>query len=270
MTAVSSAQRIKSSSKLRGLARLGLASHGAVYVLLGVLALVLAFDGRQKETDQKGAFQELAENDAGWVLLLIIAIGLAAYALWRLIEAAFGVSGVDDGDGAKERLKSAARGVAYGALAFSAFTVVINGKSTSQSKRQQTWTAKVMQHDGGRWLIGLAGVVVVIVGVVLAVRGAKTKFEKHFPMSSMSPQAQRTTTVTGLVGTIARGVVVGMVGVLFVTAAVQFDPKKARGIDGALRTLRDTPVGPWLLAVVALGLIMFGLFGFCEARWRKL
>jgi len=73
-----------------------------------------------------------------------------------------------------------------------------------------------------------------------------------------------------LVGSIARGIVVGMVGVLLITAAVQFDPKKARGIDGALRTLRDTPVGPWLLAVVALGLVMFGVFGFCEARWRRL
>jgi hypothetical protein len=270
MTAVASAHHIAQNTKMRGRARLGLASHGALYVLLGVLALVLAFGGRRKETDQKGAFEELAENSAGWVLLLIIAIGLAAYALWRLAEAAFGVSGVDDGDGAKQRLISAARGIGYGALAVSAFTIVVNGKSANQSKRQETWTAKVMEHDGGRWLVGLAGVVVVVIGGVLAVRGAMTKFEKHSPMRSMSPAAQKTTTVTGLVGSIARGVVLAMVGVLLITAAVQFDPKKARGIDGALRTLRDTPVGPWLLALVAVGLVLFGVFGFCEARWRKL
>jgi hypothetical protein len=269
-SASSSAHQIAHSDKVKGLARLGLAGHGAVYVLLGVLALALAFGGRHQETDQKGAFEELASNSAGWVLLLVIAIGLAAYALWRLAEAAFGVTGVDDGDGAKERLKSAARGLAYGALAVSAFIVVVNGKSTNQSKRQQTWTAKVMQHDGGRWLVGLVGVVVVVVGVVLVVRGAKTKFEKHFPMASMSPAARKATAFLGLVGSIARGIVVGMVGVLLITAAVQFDPKDARGVDGALRTLRDTPVGPWLLVAVALGLIMFGLFGFCEARWRKL
>jgi hypothetical protein len=96
------------------------------------------------------------------------------------------------------------------------------------------------------------------------------KFLKHFPMSSMSPGARKATELLGLLGTIARGVVIVMVGILLVTAAVRYDPKKARGLDGALRALRDTSLGPWLLVVVALGLVMFGLFGFCEARWRKL
>jgi hypothetical protein len=105
---------------------------------------------------------------------------------------------------------------------------------------------------------------------VLVVRGAKTKFDEDFPLGSMSRPARKVTRTTGLVGTIARGIVVGMVGVLFLIAAVQFDPQKARGVDGALRQIRDAPVGPYLLALVAIGLVMFGLFGFCEARWRKL
>jgi hypothetical protein len=275
MTALSSAgsstQRVAHNDKIRGLARLGLAGHGALYVLLGVLALVLAFGGRKGETDQKGAFEKLASNSVGWVLLLIIAIGLTAYGLWQLVQAAVGVSGVEDGHSGKERFKSAARGVVYSALAVSAFTVVVNGKSSSnQSKRQQEWTATLMKQTGGRWLVGLLGLVVAIVGVVLVVRGAKKTFEKYFPMSSMSPAARKLTETLGLAGSIARGVIVGMVGVLFLTAAIQFDPKKARGVDGALRALRDNPVGPWLLGAVAIGLIMFGLFGFCEARWRKL
>ena len=116
------------------------------------------------------------------MLLLIIAIGLTAYGLWQLVQAAVGVSGVDEGDSAKERFKSAARGVVYGALAVSAFTVVINGKSSSsQSKRQQEWTATVMKHTGGRWLIGLLGVGVAIVGIVLIVRGCEEDVREVLP-----------------------------------------------------------------------------------------
>lgn len=269
MTAPSAAaNRVADSDKMHALARLGLAAHGAVYLLVGVLAMSLAFGRRSQETDQKGALQELAQNTAGWLLLLVIAIGLAAYALWRFIQVAVGPS--DDEDGAKERVKAAARGIAYAALAVSAFSVVIGGRTKSQSESQQTWTARIMQHTGGRWLIGLLGVIVIGVGCYFVYRGAKKKFEKHFPMATMSHGARKATEILGVFGTIARGVVIAMVGILLVTAAVQFDPKKARGLDGALRALRDTAVGPWLLAVVALGLIMFGLFGFCEARWRKL
>lgn len=274
MTAASTARtttyRAAHSDKMRALARVGLAGHGVLYLLLGVLALVLAFSGRSKETDQKGAFEQLAGNPAGWVLVLVIAIGLTAYALWQLIQVVTGVSGADQKDEAKERFKCAARGLTYAALAVSAFTVLVKGNSSSQSKQQQEWTATLMKQTGGRWLVGLLGVVVAVVGIVLLVRAAKKSFEKYFPMGSMPESGRTLTRVTGMVGGMARGVIVALVGVLFITAAVQFDPHKARGVDGALRQLRDAPVGPYLLGLVAAGLVMFGLYGFCEARWRKL
>jgi amino acid transporter len=249
---------------MRAMARAGLAGRGTLYVLLGVLALGLALSGRKKETDQRGAFEQLAANPAGWALVLAIAIALAAYAIWRLADAVIG------DDDAKTRVASVGRGIIYGALSVSAFGVLVSGNSSSQRRQQQEWTATLMKQTGGRWLVGLVGVVVLVVGVVLVVRGAKTKFDEDFPLGSMSRRARKVTRTTGLVGTIARGIVVGMVGVLFLIAAVQFDPQKARGVDGALRQIRDAPVGPYLLALVAIGLVMFGLFGFCEARWRKL
>jgi hypothetical protein len=271
MTAVGSSARISAhkaarSDKLRAMARVGLAGRGVLYVLLGVLALVLAFSGRKKETDQRGAFEELAANPAGWILVLVIAIALAAYAVWRLAEAVLGGVGDDD---VKTRLASAGRGVVYGALAASACSVLVNGNSSSQRKQQQEWTAKVMRQTDGRWLVGIVGVVVAVIGVVLVVRGARTKFNEDFPFGSMPTWARKTTRFSGLVGMIARGIVVIMVGVLFLVAAIQFDPQKARGVDGALRQIRDAPIGPYLLALVAIGLVLFGLFGFCEARWRK-
>ncbi len=111
--------------------------------------------------------------------------------------------------------------------------------------------------------------VVVVIGAVLVREGVTKKFEKYFKLGEMSPGARKATEFLGTVGTTARGIVFAITGVLVVIAAVQFDPKKARGIDGALLALRDTAFGPVLLVIVALGLIMFGLFGFCEARWRR-
>ena len=126
-----------------------------------------------------------------------------------------------------------------------------------------------MRDSAGRWLVGLIGLVIAVVGAVLIYQGVKKKFEKDFKLGEMSPGARKVTEFLGTVGTASRGIVFAVAGVLVVIAAVQFDPQKARGIDGALLALRDTPLGPVLLVAVALGLVMFGLFGLCEARWRR-
>jgi len=249
------------------LARLGLVSRGVIYLVIGVLAVLLAFGKKSGETDQRGAVQQLSQQTGGFVLVLVIAIGLACYALWRLSEAAFGVA--VDGNGAGPRLQSLVRGLVYASLAVSAFTILVQGHQKSQAAQQQSYTARFMHDSAGRWLIGLLGVVVVVVGGVLVYQGVTRKFEKYFKLGEMSPGARRITEVLGVVGTVARGVVFAVAGVLVVVAAVKYEPSKARGIDGALRALRDTPLGPWLLVAVAVGLIMFGLFGLCEARWRR-
>ncbi|HEY8300338.1 MAG TPA: DUF1206 domain-containing protein [Jatrophihabitans sp.] len=252
---------------MNALARLGLAARGTIYVLIGVLALLLAFGLKKGESDQRGALQQLSKQTGGFVLLLIVAVGLAGYALWRLSEAAFGVAG--EGKKTGPRLQSLVRGLVYVFLAISAFVILIHGHDKSQAKQQQSYTARAMHHTAGRWLVGLIGLIVVVVGAVLVYEGVTRKFEKYFKLGEMSPAARKTTEFLGTVGTAARGIVFAITGVLVVVAAVQFQPKKARGIDSALLALRDTAFGPGLLVVVALGLVMFGLFGFCEARWRR-
>ncbi|MDQ6850325.1 MAG: DUF1206 domain-containing protein [Actinomycetota bacterium] len=266
-SATESVRRAAHSDKMEGLARFGLGARGAVYVLIGVLALFVAFGKKSKETDQRGALQALSQQTGGFVLLLILGLGLAGYAIWRFSEAAFGVVG--EGTKAGPRVQSLGRGLIYTFLAVSAFTILISGRDSSQAKDQQSLTARTMQHTAGRWLVGLVGVAVVIAGLVLVYEGVTRKFEEQLKLGEMSARARKVTEFLGTVGTAARGVVFGMAGILVITAAVQYEPKKARGIDGALRALRDTAVGPWLLVVVAIGLVMFGLFGFCEARWRR-
>jgi hypothetical protein len=252
---------------MAALARWGLAARAVIYLLIGILAVAIAFGVRHGETDQRGALQELTQHTGGTVLVWVIGVGLAGYALWRLSEAAFGVVG--EGDKVGPRVQSFARACIYGFLAVSAFKVASDAGAGSQARQQQSWTAKAMQHSGGRWAVGLVGAVIVICGLVLIWEGIKRKFEKYLDMSRMSRTTRKVVEILGVVGSVARGVVFGLAGVFVIAAAVDYNPGKARGLDRALRELADTPAGPWLLVVVAIGLIMFGVYGFAEAKWRR-
>jgi hypothetical protein len=146
---------------------------------------------------------------------------------------------------------------------------VILGTQGSQSGQQQDITAKVMQHSGGRWLVGIVGLIVVIVGLVLTADGIRRKFMRYLRTSQMSSRTRRIVSLLGAIGTVARGIVVALVGVGVIGAAVSHNPASSGGIDKALLTLRNEPAGPILLALVALGLVIFGIYGLCEARWRR-
>jgi Domain of Unknown Function (DUF1206) len=260
------ARRASDSQGVRALARAGLTARGVIYILIGWVALLVALGQSTREADQQGALQLVASKPYGLVSLWLLAVGFAAYALWRLSEAAFGVAG--EGNGVGPRLKSLGRGVVYAGFVY--LTVkVITGTQGSQSRQQQDVTAQVMQHPAGRWLVGIAGVIVVIIGLVLLMEGIRHKFMKNLRTSQMSGRARRVVRWLGTIGTSARGVVFALAGVLVIEAAITHDAAKSGGIDKALLTLRDQPFGVVLLAVAALGLVIFGVYGLCEARWRK-
>jgi hypothetical protein len=267
MSATTTVRHAARSPQMKGLARLGLAARATIYLLIGWLALLLATGKRHGETDQRGALNEVARHSGGEFLLWVITIGLAAYALWRLSEAAFGVA--DEGDKKGPRFQSLVRGVIYAGFAVSAFNLVTHARQQSQVRQQQTWTAKVMTHTGGRWAVGIVGAIIVIVGLMLVVEGLTHKFEKHLDTNRMSRSARRIVRFLGTVGTSARGVVFMVAGIFVVRAAYDFDPRQARGLDGALRSLADTAAGAWLLGAAALGLIAFGVYGYAEAVWRR-
>jgi hypothetical protein len=248
-------------------ARLGLTARAVMYLLIGVLALLVAAGHSTTETDQWGAMQQLDHGPVGHILLWVVALGLAGYSLWRFSEAAFGAAG--EGKKAGPRLKSFGQGCIYAAIAFTAFQVVTGGGKRSQAGRQVTLTSQVMRHTGGRIAVGVVGAVVVAVGAVLVFEGVSRKFEKYLDLSGTSHVTRRAVTVLGVIGTVARGAVFALAGIFVIQAAWDFQPKKAAGLDGALRSLRDTRAGPWLLGVVAVGLVVFGLYGLAEARWRQ-
>jgi hypothetical protein len=243
------ARRASDSPAAHFLARAGLTARGVIYILVGWVALLVALGQSSREADQSGALQLLAGKSYGLVSLWLLGIGFAAYALWRLSEAAFGVTGEPPGAG--PRLKSLARSVIYAGLAYLTFEV-ISGTGSSQSRRQQDMTATVMQHPAG-----------------LVVEGARKKFMKYLRTAQMSARTRRVVKVLGMTGTIARGLVFALVGVLVVDAAITHQASESGGVDKALLTLRNQPFGEFLMLVAALGLVVFGVYGLCEARWRK-
>jgi hypothetical protein len=248
------------------LARAGLTARGVIYILIGLVAILVAVGQSAKEADQAGALKLVAGQPFGLFALWLLGLGFAAYALWRLSEAVFGVTG--EGYGAGPRLKSAARAVIY--LGFAVLTFdVIAGTGGSQARREQDWSAKAMHQPGGRWLVGIVGLVVVIAGVVLIIEGVRAKFMRLLETSQMSPRTRTVVKRLGMIGTTARGAVFALAGALVVQAAINYQPSKARGLDKALLTLRDQPFGEVLLGIAAVGLIIFGVYALCEARWHK-
>jgi uncharacterized protein DUF1206 len=261
------ARRASDSPAARALARAGLAARGVLYILIGWVAILVALGQTSHQADQQGALQLLAAQPYGLVSLWLLGIGFAGYALWRLSEAAFGVTG--EGNGAGPRLKSLVRALIYASFAYLTFKVIAGTGGGSQTKKQQDLSATVMHHPGGRWLVGIVGLVIVIAGLVLVSEGIRRKFMKYLQLSQLSPRMRRLVERLGMIGTAARGAVFALAGVLVIEAAVSYQPAKAGGIDKALLTLRNQPFGEVLLIIAALGLIIFGVYGLCEARWRR-
>ena len=245
------------------LARIGLTARGIVYLVIGWLAVLVGLGGRAN-IDQRGALTEILAQPYGAMMLVLLTIGFAAYALWRLSESAFGVTG--QGKKAGPRLKSLARAVSYLAMAFTAWSLLQEASGT-QAGQQGAIAGTVMQRTGGRWLVGIIGVIVVTVGLVLVRTGWKTEFLRYF--GKLSSRIRTPVVWLGRTGTIARGVVFAVSGLLVVVAALTADPAKAGGVDQAFQTLLQQPFGPVLVVLLGAGLMVFGLYGLAEAAWRR-
>jgi Domain of Unknown Function (DUF1206) len=260
------ARRASRSPAAHVLARAGLTARGVIYVLIGWVALLVALGRSSREADQQGALQMLAGKPYGLVSLWLLGIGFAAYALWRLAEAAFGVTGEPRGPG--PRVKSFGRAVIYAGFAYLTLRV-ISGRQGSESRQQQDVTATAMRHADGRWLVGIAGLIIVLIGLALVAQGARRTFMRHLRTSQMTSRTRRVVERLGMLGSIARGLVFALAGVLVTYAAITRDASQSGGIDKALLTLRDQPAGEFLMILAATGLALFGIYGLCEARWRR-
>jgi hypothetical protein len=260
------------SKAFEWLSRGGFVARGAVYAVIGVLALKLALGQGGKLTNQQGALHTVANQPFGVVLLTLVAIGLGGYALWRLVRASIG-HGPEGSDSGFDRVAAAASGVVYGAMCAIAVEILLSsgqGGSGGGAGDPKHTTSGVLGWPGGPWLVGIAGFVILGVALYQGYRGVTKKFLDDSKAGEMSPQVKRWIVLIGVVGHLARMVVFGCVGVFLVKAAIEYDPQAAVGLDGALAKLEDGSYGPLLLGIVAAGLIAFALYSLSDARYRKI
>ncbi|WBB71637.1 DUF1206 domain-containing protein [Micromonospora sp. WMMD1128] len=267
-SAGATAAQAKNSRWLELLTRVGFIGYGIVHLLLAWLALQIAFGKSGEEGNQNGALRTLGEQPLGKFVLVAIAVGLFAMAIWQAFQAVIGHQSKTGKERIFERIASVVRVIVFTWLGWTAIKVVRDASANSSNQQQQL-TEKLMASDGGRWLVGLAGLVLAAVGVGMVIYGLKKKFERNLKTGEMSRKTHQLTRRLGMVGYAARGAVFAITGLLIVVAAVKYDPEKARGLDAALRTLRDQAYGPWLLSLMALGIAAFGVYCFFQSRYRK-
>jgi hypothetical protein len=250
------------------LGRAGFAARAAIYAIIGVLALKLALGLGGKTTNQKGALQTVAHQPFGQVLLILLAVGLAGYALWRFGRAALG-HGPEGTDSGFDRIAAAGSGVVYALICAIAVEILVGSGGGSSGSAPKT-TGGVLGWPGGAWLVGIAGAVVIGVAIYQGYRGLTREFLKDSKTEEMSPAVRDTVTWSGTFGHLARAVVFGMVGVFLIKAAVDFNAKAAVGLDGALAKLVHNSYGPFLLGIVSAGLIAFAVYSFSDVRYRRI
>jgi hypothetical protein len=255
---------------MRWLARAGLAARGILYIVIGWLAVQIAFGHSSQQADRTGALHSIGSTPVGGVLLWLLVIGFAGMALWQLSEALYGAPG-SSGSKASKRLGALARAIMYGVIAYGVLKYALGeGSPQSSDKQSVDLTATLLQHPGGQVLVVVIGLAFIGGGLYLGYQAWRKKFRRELELGQMRPPTRRVVEWLGRYGGIARGIVFVTSGIFLIVAAVDAQPQQAKGVDSSLRALAGTPLGPWLLVLVAIGLIMFGLFSCCEARWLRL
>ncbi|WP_107670549.1 DUF1206 domain-containing protein [Cyanothece sp. BG0011] len=255
------------------LARAGYAAKGVVYATIGILAIQVAISAGGKTTGSSGALQSIASQPFGQFLLILVAIGLFCYSLWRLIEAIFDPEHRrTDSKNIAKRIGYLFSGIIYGALGVQAVMIVTQAASSSQGSGNSTsdWTAKLMAQPFGRWLVALVGAITIGVGLYRLYYAYKVKFRRKLNLRELDVKTEKWVIRISRFGIAARGVIFVIIGFFFLQAFRQYDPSEAKGLDGVLQTLAQQPYGKILLGIVALGLIAYSIYLFVQSRYRQI
>jgi hypothetical protein len=261
------AHSVARSEQIGWLGRLGLVAMGVSYGLVATLAIMLALGRGGKAEDRGGALQTIAQDGFGRVVVFILAIGFGSYAIWRFAEALLDRGGQGRGPkGLAKRAGSFGKGLIYTGLCIVAVSVLLGSSGSSNEKQE---TAYVLDWPGGRYIVGAVGAGFGIAALWNVLRGVTGKFKKELDTGAMGAAEEKLVTFAAVVGLLARGVVFGLIGTFLIKAAVEYDPSEAIGLDGALRKLAAQDYGPFLLGLVAAGLLAYGVFCLFQARYRR-
>jgi hypothetical protein len=254
---------------VEGLARLGYAVRGLLYLTLGVLAVRVALGNGGETTDKNGAIAAIGSQPFGKFLLVLIVIGLVGYSLWGFIRAIFDpLNRGANPKGLAQRIGYVVSGLSYGALVIPTVRFIVWSSSTGNSSNaSQDLTAKLLAQPFGTWLVGLLSLISMGGGLGQLFQALTADFKKDLKFRDMNSNQQKSAIRVGRFGMAARGIVFTMMGFFILQAALDSDPGNVKGLDGALQTLVQQPYGPWLLDIVALGLASFGIYSLLCAKW---
>jgi hypothetical protein len=254
------------------LARCGYVAKGVIYLLTGLLATLAAFHSRSTPPDSRGALEEILSQPYGRGLLGVVALGLASYAIWGLVQAVADTERKGTtAKGIALRLGYAGKGVLYASLAYSAVQLLSGfGSEANSEVTSKAWTARLLAQPLGRWLVGGIGIGILAFALSQFYSAYTARFLRKLKRQEMEEPTDKVALWCGRVGLIARGVVFSLIGGFLLQAALDVNANDARGLSGALRALEQPPSGPWLLGVVAFGLGAYGLYMFVLARYRRI
>jgi len=251
------------------LARLGYGARGLVYGLVGALALLAAIGSGGRTDGSRGALQTVLAQPFGRFWLTLIALGLFGFCAWRILEA---LTDADrrgsDMKGWGVRAAHLISGFIYAGLALSALNLALgHGSGGGEDQAAQDWTAWLMGQPFGRWLVGLVGLAIIGSGLAFLAKAWRGNVAERLQLPA---DKQTWVCSVGRLGFAARGVVFVLIGGFVALAALHASSSEVHGLGGALQTLQQQPYGWVLLALTALGLFAFGLFGLVQARYRHI
>jgi hypothetical protein len=254
------------------LARLGYASKGLVYFIVGFLAAQAVFSRGGRTTDTSGALSAIVNQPFGQFLLFLVTIGIIGYFLLRMVQTILDPEHQGQKMDAKriaQRIGYALSALAYAGLALTAVKLIV-GSGGGKKDTTQDLTAQILAQPFGQWLVGLAGSIVIGVGFSYFYQAYKAKFRRHFKLDEMSQNELTWATRLGRFGIAARGVVFVIIGFFFIQAARLSDASQTKGLGDVLAILVQQPFSPVILGIVPLGLIAYGIYSVIEARYRKI
>lgn len=255
------------------LARFGYAAKGAVYIVIGIIAAMGAFQAGNQSTGSRGALEAILNQPFGQILLGIVAVGLVGHALWRFVQAIKDTENKgSDFKGIARRIGFAVVGIIYLSLAFFAAKQIFgsDGGNSDDTQTSQEWTATLLAQPFGQYLVAAVGAGIIIYALYQFYKAYTKKFLEKLKTGEMSEKMKTAATRLGQIGLAARGLVFSIIGIFLVQAALQSQASEAAGLSGALHSLEQQPYGPFILGIVALGLIAYGIFMIFMAIYRRI
>jgi hypothetical protein len=266
------ARAVERSRPFRWAVRAGFVARAVTYAVIGgiTMALAVGAGAGPDAPNQQGALVFIARAPLGRVAVAVAAVGLLAYALWKFGQAVFG-RGPEGGGGPylKDRVANAGGGVVY--LVFFVVALrILFGSSSSDSSGPSHTAAGVLAWPGGPVIVGVAGCVLIVISLIQIHDALRGRFADDSKLREMGPLECWAFMVLGHIGLVARALVFALVGYFVVKTAIDYNPRDAVGLDGALSRVHHQPFGPWLLGLAAAGLLIFAAYSLLEARYRRL